>query len=73
VSNVAAAQGAATRIATETEARAWLAASGPLRAAPAVRFLDELERIAEVMPAGSAPQRWEHLYGCWRQPGSSGS
>ncbi len=70
LSHVAVAPGAESPITTVEEARAWLEARAPVNVEPAVRFRDELGRIAEVHLADRAPQRWEHLYGCWRQAGS---
>jgi len=43
----------------------WIAAG--LKAKPAVTFLDELGRVAEVRDGrGPRPLHFEHLYGCWR-------
>jgi hypothetical protein len=54
------------RIIDEAQAQAWLEGRGPENADPAVQFLDALERVAEVSADAGTPQRWEHLYGCWR-------
>jgi hypothetical protein len=55
-------------IATEDEARTWLNEGGVDPAAAEVRFMDSLQRVAEVARrAGATPETWEHLYGCWRR------
>ncbi|MGH8674611.1 MAG: hypothetical protein ACREVG_09905 [Burkholderiales bacterium] len=55
-----------TSIATPDQARAWLKGRGTGPADFEIRFVDSLERIADVSAPGTPPQRWEHLYGCWR-------
>lgn len=53
---------------TEKEVKDWIAAGLIQATQPAVTFLDELGRVAEVRDGRGArrPLRFEHLYGCWR-------
>jgi hypothetical protein len=57
----------AARIETEQQALAWLGQKDGKKDDYDIRFLDPLERIAEVQLGTAAPQRWEHLYGCWQR------
>lgn len=66
LASVAARSGSDPEIRDALQANAWFEGAASA-AAPQVRFLDPLERIAEVTATrGSPPQRWEHLYGCWQ-------
>jgi hypothetical protein len=55
-------------IESESELSAWLEESGSDGAEPRIVFTDRLQRTAEVhRAAGTEPERWQHLYGCWRR------
>jgi len=57
----------AERIETEQQALVWLNQKGGGKDDADIRFTDPLERQAEVRLGAAAPQRWEHLYGCWQR------
>jgi hypothetical protein len=57
----------AARIETEPQALVWLGQKDGKSDDFDIRFIDPLERIAEVRLGAAAPQRWEHLYGCWQR------
>jgi len=52
-------------ISTAEQAREWLEGRAPAPSRPQIRFLDTLERVAEVSDARGRLRRWAHLYGCW--------
>ena len=55
-------------ITTEEQAKAWLAGAQGTSLEPEILFTDALGRIALVTRfGGESPERWEHLYGCWRR------
>jgi hypothetical protein len=55
-------------ITTEEQARAWLAGAESTSLEPEILFTDALGRVALVTRhGGESPERWEHLYGCWRR------
>ncbi len=57
---------------SEAELRDWIAKG--LAARPEVKFLDTLQRVAEIRNSyGAKPFRFEHLYGCWRWVGGKGA
>lgn len=57
----------AVHIETEQQALAWLDQKDGDKGGVDIRFTDPLERMAEVRLGTAAPQRWEHLYGCWQR------
>lgn len=57
-------------IATAEQAQAWLEGQTAVPAELEIRFLDSLERVADVKTSATRMQRWEHLYGCWRSTGA---
>lgn len=62
----------AAQIETEQQALVWLGGKGAGPEAGEqdgidIRFTDALKRLAEVRFGAAAPQRWEHLYGCWQR------
>lgn len=56
---------AAQAITTAEQAREWLEGRAPAPRQPQIRFLDTLERVADVTDARGRSRRWAHLYGCW--------
>ncbi|MFQ5803800.1 MAG: hypothetical protein ACE5JQ_12960 [Candidatus Methylomirabilales bacterium] len=55
-------------ITTEEQAKAWLAEVDLASLKPEILFTDPLGRVALVTRHGAEkPERWEHLYGCWRR------
>lgn len=58
-------------ITTEEQARSWLSGQTAVPIDPGIRFLDPLERVADVSLSATRVQRWEHLYGCWRMTGTT--
>ena len=63
---LAAAEGEAQAvISTPEQAREWLEGRAIAPLAPEIRFLDALERLAEVTDSRGRARRWAHLYGCW--------
>lgn len=55
-------------ITTEEEAQAWLEGTSVSSLEPEILFTDPLGRIALVTRhSAEEPERWEHLYGCWRR------
>lgn len=52
-------------ITTAEQARDWLEHRASAPSQPQIRFVDALERVAEVTDARGRSQRWAHLYGCW--------
>lgn len=60
--------GGAPKITTAEQAKAWLARTDAASREPKILFTDALGRIARVSrQGGHRPERWEHLYGCWRR------
>jgi hypothetical protein len=58
----------AASIKTRSDALAYLDALRPENGErPAIRFLDNLKRRAEVKFDGAEPRIWEHWLGCWRR------
>lgn len=59
------------RLRNEAELKDWIAKG--LAAKPKIRFLDSLERVAEIRDGRSPqPLRFEHLDGCWRRVAGAG-
>lgn len=59
------------RLRNEAELKDWIAKG--LAAKPEVRFLDRLQRVAEIRDGrGPQPLRFEHLSGCWRRVAGPG-
>lgn len=59
------------RLRSEAELKEWIAKG--LAAKPEVRFLDRLQRVAEIRDGrGPRPLRFEHLNGCWRRVAGPG-
>ncbi len=55
-------------ITTEEQAKAWLAGAEGTSLEPEILFTDALGRVALVTRhGGESPERWDHLYGCWRR------
>lgn len=61
-------QGNGVQITIPKQAKAWLQESDAASLEPEIALTDSLGRIALVTRQGvKNPERWEHLYGCWRR------
>ncbi|MFB3144667.1 MAG: hypothetical protein ACE10F_08870, partial [Candidatus Methylomirabilales bacterium] len=61
-------QGNGVQITIPKQAKAWLQESDEASLEPEIALTDSLGRIALVTRQGvKNPERWEHLYGCWRR------
>lgn len=56
------------QITTAKQAKAWLQGTDGVSFEPEIQLSDSLGRVALVSRHGAeGPERWEHLYGCWRR------
>jgi hypothetical protein len=62
------AHGDEAEITTSEQAKTWLRGTAVASLDPEIAWMDSLGRIALVTRQGAErPERWEHLYGCWRR------